>query len=96
MRKIAYALASAGTLAVSVMAVSTPATAQSPNLAPAVYPLGPSFAYWPAYYFYVPANRPAYWVDYGEVPSTAARYVLYDDVYPPAIYGPHLRPVPSR
>lgn len=90
MKKTAYALA--GALACSLMAASNPAAAQT--LAPAVYPLGPSFAYFPAYYIYVPANR--YSSDTDIAPSAATRYVLFDDVYPPAIYGPHLRPVARR
>jgi hypothetical protein len=91
MNKTASALAIAGALALAVIA-SGPAAAQDRSFVPTVYPVGPSFAYWPAYYIYVP-SRPA--AAYVADPSAATRWVLYDDVYPPALYGPQLRPVPA-
>ena len=96
MRKTVYALASTAALALGVMASSTPAAAQSTNYAPAVYPWGPSYFFAPAYYVYVPARRPANPAGYADVASPASGYVLYDDVYPPAIYGPQLRPQAPR
>ena len=87
----ALALVAAGALAMS----ATVAAAQSRDFAPAVYPQGPSYAYAPAYYIYVPAHPGPYAAD-GVTPAGASRYVFYDDVYPPAIYGPRLRAVGPR
>jgi len=88
MKNTVFALASVGMLGLGAIAAPAPVQAQ----ASAVYVLGPAFEYWPAYYRYVPARRAAYAPDDAAAPY-ATRYVLFDDVYPPAIYGPRLRPV---
>jgi hypothetical protein len=90
MKKTSLALASVSAL---VFGAATPAAAQSGTFVPTLSVLGPSYAYFPAYYIYVPNNRAASAVDYGAAPSRTTRYVWFDDAYPPAIYGPRLRPI---